>query len=253
MKISIITAVRNRRDTIAGAVRSLQAQTHANHEHIVMDAVSIDGTLEELASLADPRMCVVSEADGGIYDALNKGMARASGDVIGLLHSDDFFASPDVLADIAAAFEVADVDAVYGDLQYVLANDTSRVVRYWKSGAFHPARLRKGWMPPHPALFIRREVYEQHGGYDTSYRIAADYDAILRWFGRVGIRAHYVPKVLVKMRAGGVSNRSLANIARKSIEDYRALRSNDVGGLGVLARKNLRKVSQFLIREGGNS
>ena len=245
MKISIITAVRNRAGTIAEAVRSLQAQSHADHEHIVMDAVSSDGTLDVLASLSDPRMRVVSERDGGIYDALNKGMSRSSGEVIGILHSDDVFASPDVLAAVAEAFGADGADAVYGDLQYVSAHDPARVIRHWTSGAYQPGMLRRGWMPPHPALFIRREVYEMHGGYDTSYKIAADYDAILRWFGRGGIRAAYVPQVLVKMRAGGVSNRSLPNIVRKSREDYRALRTNQVGGIGTLAWKNLSKLGQF--------
>ncbi len=251
MKISIITAVRNRAGTIAEAVRSLQAQSHAEHEHIVMDAVSSDGTLEVLANLADPRMSVVSERDGGIYDALNKGMARSTGEVIGILHSDDFFASPDVLSAVAECFSAGEVEAVYGDLQYVSAHDPDRVVRHWTSGLYHPDRLRRGWMPPHPALFIRREVFEVHGGYDTSYRIAADYDAILRWFGRGGIRAGYIPQVLVKMRAGGVSNRSLPDVVRKSREDYRALRTNRVGGIGTLAWKNLSKLGQFRVLPEG--
>lgn len=253
MKFSIITAVYNRRETIAQAVRSLQGQTHADHEHIVMDAVSTDGTQDVLANLADPRMRVVSERDAGIYDALNKGMARATGDVIGILHSDDFLASADVLSAVADAFKRTGADAVYGDLHYVAAADAHRVIRYWKSGEYHPNKLRQGWMPPHPALFIRRKVYEQYGGYDISYRIAADYDAILRWFGRGGIHAAYVPQVLVKMRAGGISNRSLANIIVKSREDYRALRSNGIGGVGVLARKNVGKVGQFLVRKGGTT
>lgn len=251
MKISIITAVRNRAGTIAEAVRSLQAQSHADHEHLVMDAVSSDGTLDVLTSLADPRMRVVSEHDGGIYDALNKGMSRSTGEVIGILHSDDVFASPHVLAAVAKAFDADGVDAVYGDLQYVSAHDPARVIRHWTSGAYHPGMLRRGWMPPHPALFIRREVYEMHGGCDTSYKIAADYDAILRWFGWGGIRAAYVPQVLVKMRAGGVSNRSLPNIVRKSREDYRALRTNQIGGIGTLAWKNLSKLGQFRVSPEG--
>ena len=196
-------------------------------------------------------MTLVSEPDGGIYDALNKGMARARGDVIGLLHSDDWLATPDVLAMVAQAFDQTSADAVYGDLQYVSAADPDKVLRHWKSGEYSPRLLQRGWMPPHPALFIRRQIYEAYGGYDTSYRIAADYDAILRWFGSGQMQVAYVPHVLVKMRAGGASNRSLANIVRKSREDYRALRSNRVGGLPTLAWKNLRKLGQFRVSAGG--
>jgi glycosyltransferase len=193
-------------------------------------------------------MRLVSEPDGGIYHALNKGMALASGDIIGLVHSDDFLAHEEVLARVAAAFADPAIDAVYGDLDYVAADDPTRVVRRWRSGAFDPGKLRRGWMPPHPALFIRRAVFETHGGYDTSYRIAADYEAILRWFGRGGVRAAYIPEVLVKMRLGGASNGSLGRILQKSREDYRALRSSGVGGLGALAFKNLGKLPQLIVR-----
>ncbi len=245
MKISVITAVHNRRDTLAGAVRSLQAQTHDNFEHVVMDARSTDGSLELLEELADARMKLVSERDDGIYDALNKGMARATGDIIGLMHSDDFFASDTVLELVARAFKERDVDAVYGDLDYVSASDPDRVVRHWVSGEYSRSKLKRGWMPPHPALYVRREVVDQWGGYDTTYQIAADYDAILRWFGRGQISARYVPRVFVKMRVGGESNRSIERVVRKSREDYRALRANKIGGFGALAWKNLSKLGQF--------
>lgn len=139
----------------------------------------------------------------------------------------------------------AGVDAVYGDLDYASKDDTTRVVRHWKSGPYSRQRLAWGWMPPHPALFLRRGVVERWGAYDTSYRIAADYDSILRYFGKGGIQPAYLPRVLVKMRVGGESNRSLERIVRKSREDYRALRTNGVGGLGALAWKNLSKLGQF--------
>jgi len=191
---------------------------------------------------------LVSEPDNGIYDALNKGLARASGEIVGVMHSDDFFADEQVLAHVAAAFADPSVDAVYGDLDYVAKADTGRVIRHWQSGEYSAARLAWGWMPPHPALFLRRTVIEQWGGYDTRFRIAADYDAILRYFGKGNIRAAYIPRVLVKMRLGGESNRSLARIWRKSYEDYQALRRNGVGGLGALAWKNLSKLRQFFQR-----
>jgi len=248
MKISVITAVYNRRDTIADAIRSLQGQAYGDYEHMVVDGGSADGTLEVLRSFDDPRMKLTSEPDQGIYDALNKGMERASGDVIGLMHSDDFFASTKVLEQVAEAFTDPSIDAVYGDLQYVSAKNKNQVIRHWTAGEFSSAKLKRGWMPPHPTLYIRKGVIDRWGGYDTSYRIAADYDAILRWFGQGQVRAKYVPEVFVKMRVGGESNQSLRKILRKSREDYRALQTNRIGGLGALVFKNLSKVNQFFVR-----
>jgi glycosyltransferase len=245
LKITIITVVFNRVDSIAQAVASLQAQTHPDIEHVVIDGASTDGTLDILRACLDEGAVLVSEPDKGIYDALNKGLARATGEVIGLMHSDDLFADPNVLADVAKAIADPAVDAVYGNLEYVAKSDTSRVIRYWRSGEFDPKKLGWGWMPPHPTLFLRRGVIERWGGFDTEFRIAADYDAILRYFSKGKIRAAYIPRVLVKMRLGGESNRSLARIWLKSREDYQALRRNGVGGLGALAWKNLSKLGQF--------
>ncbi|MFM2279232.1 MAG: hypothetical protein RLZZ444_1463 [Pseudomonadota bacterium] len=247
MKFSIITAVWNREATLGHALESLAAQSHDDYEHLVQDGGSTDGTLALLAARPDPRRRLISERDGGIYDALNRAMARASGDVIGILHSDDFFAHPQVLARVKQRFSETGADAVYGDLDYVSASDPFRVIRHWKSGEYHPTKLRRGWMPPHPALFLRREVIETWGGYDTSYSIAADYDSILRYFAKGRIKAAWLPEVLVKMRVGGESNRSFERILRKSREDYHALRMNEIGGIGALACKNFGKLSQFFI------
>ncbi len=248
VKISVITAVYNSRETILSALESTLGQAGANVELVVIDGGSTDGTLEVLRSYADRLDVLVSEPDCGIYDALNKGIKRASGDVVGFLHSDDLFANPDVLSRIAAAFADPEVGAVYGDLLYVRKDNPDQVVRYWRSGVFSGRRLAWGWMPPHPTLYVRRDVYEQHGLFDTSFRIAADYDFILRLLGRGGVGVHYIPEVLVKMRVGGASNRSLWNIVHKSSEDLRALRRNGVGGLGALAWKNLSKLPQFFGR-----
>jgi glycosyltransferase len=245
MKISIITAVHNNRDTIAQALDSVLAQDHPNVELIVIDGGSTDGTLQVLQGYADRLAVLVSEPDRGIYDALNKGIARAGGEVVGFLHSDDLFADEAVLSRISSAFADPAVDAAYGDLLYVRKDDPSRVVRNWRADAFTPAKLARGWMPPHPTFYVRRAVYAALGGYDTSYRIAADYDCVLRLLGRGGVRTAYIPEVLVKMRVGGASNRSLKNILQKSREDYRALRTSGVGGLGALAWKNLSKLPQF--------
>lgn len=245
LKISVITAVYNNRDTVAQALDSVLAQTHPDIELVVIDGGSTDGTREVLQDYADRLAVLVSEPDRGIYDALNKGIARASGEVVGFLHSDDLFSDASVLSRVASAFADPLVDAVYGDLLYVRKDDPSRVVRTWRSAAFSAARLAHGWMPPHPTFYVRRAVYARLGGYDISYRIAADYDCVLRLLGKGGIRAAYIPEVLVKMRVGGASNRSLKNILQKSCEDYRALRANGVGGLEALAWKNLSKLPQF--------
>ncbi len=247
MKISVITAVFNNREHIAEAIDSVLAQSHADVELIVVDGGSSDGTLEVLRSYGDRISVLVSEPDRGIYDALNKGLKLASGEVVGFLHSDDLFADTDALARVASGFLSEDIDAVYGDLIYVRRDNTQSIVRRWKSGTFTLGRLREGWMPPHPAFYARRSVYERLGGFDTSYRIAADYDCMLRFLSS-GIKVVYVPQVLVKMRLGGASNRSLKNVIQKSREDYRALRENRVGGLVTLACKNFSKLPQFFKR-----
>lgn len=246
MRFSIVTAVRNREATIAQAIASVRAQSHAYIEHIVIDGASTDATLAVVEKARHRFMRLVSEPDGGIYDALNKGILLASGDIIGVLHSDDFFAHGQVIEKVAAAFSDPGILAVYGDLDYVSAANQHKIVRHWRSSDFNPGKLRRGWMPPHPTLFLRREVFERHGLYDQSYRIAADYEAVLRYFGREDLRPVYIPEVLVKMRLGGESNRSLGRILRKSREDYRALKTNRIGGIGALAWKNFSKVPQFV-------
>jgi len=245
VKISIITATWNCASTVGDCLDSVAAQSWPNREHVVIDGASRDVTVDLLESRRAQLSVLVSEPDRGIYDALNKGIARASGDVIGFLHADDVYASPDVLARVAEAFADPSVAAVHGDLQYVRKDDTARVVRHWKSSPFSPDRLRRGWMPPHPTLYVRREWYERIGGFDTRYRIAADYHSILRLFSQPEFRSAYVPEVFVKMRMGGASNRSVRNIVRKSREDLEALRVTGVGGLGALAWKNLGKLGQF--------
>ena len=245
MKITVITAVYNRAAYIAQAIQSVQTQSWDNVEHVVIDGASTDGTVQVLRSCLNAHAVWVSEPDKGIYDALNKGLVRATGDVVGLMHSDDFFADDHVLKRVAETFADPLVDAAYGDLDYVAKDDTSRIIRRWRSGEYNAAKLARGWMPPHPTLYLRRSVIERLGGYDTRYKIAADYDAILRYFGQGQIRAVYIPHVLVKMRVGGESNRSLAKIWLKTREDYSALRRNGVGGVGAIAWKNLRKLDQF--------
>jgi glycosyltransferase len=251
LKISVVTAVFNRADTIADALDSVQGQNWPAVEHVVIDGGSTDGTLALLQARRADLGVLVSEPDGGIYDALNKGISRASGDVVGFLHADDLFESPDSLAQVAAAFEDPAVGAVYGDLVYVRKADVSRVVRYWRAGERVQGDLERGWMPPHPTFYVRRAVYAQMGLFDTRFRISADYECILRLLGHGGVKARYVPQVLVRMRLGGASNRSLGNMVLKSQEDLAAMRLNGLGGLAglvALFRKNVIKLPQFVIR-----
>ncbi len=231
---------------MAEAIASVAEQTHPDVEHVIVEGLSKDGSLTAIERARHPRMVLFSERDSGIYDALNKGIARSTGDVIGFVHSDDYLAHPDVLARIAVAFADPAVEAVFSDLDYVAQADTTRVIRHWATGPFTMAKLRRGWMPAHPTLYVRRSVYDRYGSYDTSFGIAADYDFILRFFAKLQGRTVYLPEVLYKMRVGGVSNRSFAKIRQKMAEDYRALRRNKVGGPLTLAWKNLSKLGQFL-------
>ena len=245
MKISVVTATWNCAATLGDCLDSVAAQSHPDCEHIVIDGASQDGTLALLQARHSQLAVLLSEPDQGIYDALNKGIARATGDVVGFLHADDVFAGPEALARVAQAFADPAVGGVYGDLQYVDKADLNRVVRHWRCAPFSRRQLAWGWMPPHPTLYVRREWYGRIGGFDSRYRIAADYFSILSLFSQPNFQAIHLPRVLVKMRLGGASNRSLANIVRKSREDLDALRRSGVGGLGALAWKNVRKLGQF--------
>lgn len=242
--LSILTVTYNSLTTLKDAYASLCAQTYTQWEWIVQDGGSSDGTLEWLESLSDARVNWVSEKDHGIYDALNKAVNRASGEWIGLLHSDDLYPNAEVLIHVVAAFKTA-IDGVYGDLKYVLEKDTQKVLRHWQSEAFAPTLLCKGWMPPHPTLFLRKEVYAKVGGFDTRYRIAADYDFILRVFRTPQLKIHYLPQVLMLMRQGGASSK-LSNLVAKSKEDLQIMRANGLPfPLLVLFRKVSGKFGQF--------
>ena len=248
MRISVVTAVMNGRKTLPQMLESLRAQTHADIEHVVQDGGSTDGTPDYLGTHGMPDMHLKSEPDTGIYDAINQGIRRATGEVIGLLHADDQLASPDILATIAQTLQDPAIDGVYGDLQYVARDDETRVIRHWHAGPYAQAKLKRGWMPPHPTLYLRNEVFDRAGLYDTSYRISGDYDGMLRFLTTGQVRLGYIPQVIVRMKMGGVSNRSFAHMIRKSREDLRAIRTHRVGGLGTLVAKNLSKLPQFGVK-----
>lgn len=246
VKITVITVAYNSAATIGETMDSVARQTYKNVEHLVIDGASKDRTLEVVNARATSYTCIVSEPDKGIYYAMNKGLRLASGDLVGFLNADDVFSLPDTLAMIAAAAQAApQADAVYGDLKYVEKDRPAQVFRYWRSQEFKPSRLRFGWMPPHPTLYVRRSVMEALGGFDTAYRISADYDFVLRLFSQPGRSFVYLSQVLVLMRTGGASNRSLRALLRKSGEDYRAMQRNQIGGLLTLLCKNFRKVGQL--------
>lgn len=246
LKISVVTATWNCADTVRDCLAAVAAQTYKCREHIVIDGGSVDGTVDILKSHRDQLAVLVSEKDKGIYDALNKGIKLSTGDVVGFLHADDVYESDDVLDRVAKAFSDPTVCAVYGDLIYVKKEDVGQVVRRWVSSPFSYRALRWGWMPAHPTLYVRRDWYDRIGGFDTKYRISADYFSILKLFSNPEFKSIYIPVVFVKMRLGGASNKSFKNIVKKSKEDLDALSRTGVGGFGTLLWKNLSKIRQFL-------
>jgi len=247
-RISIITATLNSTHTIQSCLASLNSQT-CPLEHIIIDGGSDDGTVEILRQEARKDALIVSEPDRGLYDALNKGLQLASGDIIGFLHADDVFADCDVLADVAARFAHLKngMASCYGDLVYVRAHNPRKIVRYWKSGEFDKRRFYYGWMPPHPAFFVRRWVYRQYGGFNLRLGTSADYELMLRFLLKHGITCGYIPRMLVKMRTGGVSTASVKNRIQAHCNDRRAWRVNGLKPFPwTLYLKPLSKIGQYL-------
>ncbi len=250
MSITIITASYNSASTIQACIDSVFYQSYCYKEHIILDGKSSDNTLDIIRLNQNKINTFVSEKDVGIYDALNKGIKKANGEIIGFLHSDDLYANNNVLSKVAEVFKKTGVDCVYGDLVYFNQHNCSKTTRYWRAGAFNKKLIIKGWMPPHPTLFIKKSIYNEFGLFDLRYKIAADYDLILRFFYKYGITSYYIPEILVKMSSGGMSNKNLRNILFKSKEDYLTLASNNISyPLIVLLRKNLSKLHQFYERE----
>jgi glycosyltransferase len=244
-KISIITATWNSSETLSATLESLSNQTCREFESIVVDGGSTDNTVEFIRQSSVVEKWV-SEKDRGIYDALNKGIELATGEYIGFMHSDDVFASIHSVESLLGHINTHSSDAVYADLQYVQKDDLSKVVRQWRSGSFSRSKMKWGWMPPHPTFYMKASLYKELGLFDLSYTIAADYDSMLRYLFQAGVVPSYLPEVLVKMRVGGESNRSLKNIVRKSREDIRAMRASGVPVISGMVGKNLSKVPQFL-------
>jgi len=248
-KISIITVCFNSSQTISDCLKSVISQSHKNIEHIIIDGGSNDNTIDLVRQFPHVSR-IISEPDNGIYDAMNKGIKLATGDIVGILNSDDFYASEGVLAKVSSGFENSNAMALYGDLQYVDKVQTKKIIRHWKSGYFSSQKFFYGWMPPHPAFFVRRELYEKYGSFDTGFKSSADYELMLRFLVKHDVVTTYLPQVLVKMRTGGQSNATLRNRWRANREDRRAW---DVNGLTpyffTIPLKPLRKLTQFLIKK----
>jgi len=247
LKVSIITATYNSAKYIASSLNSIFNQDYKDIECIIIDGDSKDQTKSIIKTYQRKNLNItlVSEADNGIYDALNKGIKLATGDLIGFVHSDDNLASPHIISELVLEIKEKQAFGVYGDLQYVSQLDTSKLIRDWKSCVFSKSLLKKGWMPPHPTLFLKKEVYQKHGNFNQNYKISADYDFMLRVLKDKTLRFVYLPKVIIKMRVGGASNKDLKNIIQKTKEDYKAITSNKIGNLVTLFLKNYSKFKQF--------
>ncbi|MFB6320168.1 glycosyltransferase family 2 protein [Saccharicrinis sp. FJH54] len=248
MKFSIITATYNCMDTVKDCLHSVYSQSHPRVEHIIIDGASSDSTLDLIRRQPTRASRVISEPDRGIYDALNKGIRHATGNVIGFLHADDELWDEKTLEQINQTFKLSGADVIYGGLVYVSKDQEKRIIRTWKSEPFHPGKLQRGWMPAHPTVFMKREVYDKHGQFNLDYKISADYEFILRVFKDTSLKIVNVPNIITKMRIGGTSNNGLRNIIRKSSEDFRAMRSNKLPfPVFVLLSKNISKIPQFFI------
>jgi len=247
MKISIITVCFNSAKTIKDTIKSVLNQSYKDIEYIIIDGGSIDGTLETLAKYRDQISRHISEPDTGIYDAMNKGIKLATGDIVGFLNAGDFYTVETAILQIATSFQKNDCEVVYADLEYVAENNPGKTVRKWKSQPYRDGLFEKGWHPPHPTLFAKKSIFDKYGGFDLSYDIGADYELMLRFLKKHGIKSCYIPSVLVKMRTGGKSNSNLWHIIKANIECYEAWKKN---GLKVspliMLRKPFSKLVQYV-------
>jgi glycosyltransferase len=247
MKVSIITISYNSAETIEDTIKSVVSQDYPNIEYIIIDGASKDDTLSIVEKYKDKIAKVVSEKDKGIYDAMNKGVENATGDIIGILNSDDYYFDESVISEVVRLFEKEKTDGLYADLVYVDRADSDKVIRYWKSGEYQPGKFLKGWMPPHPTFFVKKEVYANFGLYSTDLRSAADYEFMLRVIHKHKISLSYMPRILTKMRVGGMSNVSLKNRWKANMEDRRAWKINGLKPKWyTLTVKPLSKILQFL-------
>lgn len=247
MKISIITVVFNNEATISTAIESVLNQTYQAIEYIIIDGKSTDGTMKIVNHYTSSIAKIISEPDKGIYDAMNKGIQLATGEVIGILNSDDVYADNNVLHTVMNEFRDASVDVIYGDLVYVKNNDLNQVVRKWKSESYYKNFFEDGHVPPHPSLFIRKKVYDKVGGFNQAMRLAADYEFMLRLFKLHTFKSKYINRLFVKMRLGGATNGSLKNIINGNKEILRAWQINNLKApLLLMPKRMFKRLTQFI-------
>lgn len=247
MKVSIITIAYNSAATIADTIRSVASQNYAEIEYIIVDGNSRDETLSIVKSFGNAVSKVVSEKDKGIYDAMNKGVGLASGDIIGILNSDDFYADDHVITDVVKSFQEKQCDGLYADLVYVNRELSDKVVRTWKAGEYRHGKFLSGWMPPHPTFFVKKSCYEKFGTYTLELKSAADYELMLRFIHKHQISLAYLPRIITKMRTGGQSNVTVMNRIKANMEDRKAWKMNGIHpNFLTLTRKPVSKILQFL-------
>lgn len=246
MKVSIITVTKNSDKHLADCISSVRRQNYKNIEHIVIDGLSTDKTLDIIRQNESFIDCWISEADRGMYDAINKGISLATGDIIGILNSDDMLASADAIRSIVDCFETTGTESVYGDLVYVEAENTQKVIRYWKGNSYKRSRFRYGWMPAHPTFYMKRELIDKYGLYENHYYTAADYEFMARYLFLHKVSAQYIDFMLVKMRCGGISNVTLKSRLRANRRDFLAMKRNRIPfSFIVSVLKPLIKIPQF--------
>jgi glycosyltransferase involved in cell wall biosynthesis len=249
MKVSIITPSFNSAHTILNTINSVASQNYPHIEYIIIDGGSTDGTKEIIQANAHLIDHWVSERDQGIYDAMNKGILRATGDVIAILNSDDFYVHDEVIQRVVQHFKRTRADSVYGDLQYVAPFNSAKVIRHWVSGHYHRRNFLYGWMPPHPSFFVKRKIYDSFGLFNTRLKTSADYELMLRFLYKNKVSSHYLPELLVRMRAGGASNQSWRRRFSTNWEDHRAWKMNGLQSYFFTAiLKPVRKINQFFTR-----
>lgn len=248
MKISIITVVYNNDRTIKDALQSVLSQDYKNIEYIVIDGKSTDNTVNLITDFKDRLAYFISEKDSGIYDAMNKGIRAATGDVVGILNSDDLYEDSGVIAAVMEQFNIdLDLDILYGDLVYVKSDDTNKVIRNWKSKAYYNQFFENANVPPHPSLFVKKKVYDEAGLFDLDYKIAADYEFMLRIFKKHNFNSKYFNKLIVRMRLGGASNAGLSSIIKQNKEVLNAWKKNNLNKpFYLMPLRVLRKLAQFL-------
>jgi glycosyltransferase involved in cell wall biosynthesis len=247
LKITVITVCYNSAATIADTLKAVSQQSYQDFEHLIFDGASTDGTLDIIRQWTGHPVVLTSEPDNGIYDAMNKGLARASGDVIGFLNADDFYADISVLDKIACAFQDEQIEACFGDLVYV-SKDNLRLIRNWKSRPFVKGAFANGWCPAHPTFYIRNSALARCGVFDLSFKLASDVEFMMRYLERCGVSAVYIPHVLVRMRVGGATNQNWRNVLQQNQEVLVALKKNLVPFIivGFFVRKLQNRLWQYI-------